>query len=125
MRIDGRRGVTRKVFAAACDPLPSHCIIECAGVAHDLLDRFPITTTTQRIISLIIEGNVEHRTKIEIKTEKTQQTSGDIAMPADKIDIALVAQLLRIWRLVPDQTQSREAAVFLFDRDDRLEFVCA
>jgi hypothetical protein len=40
----------------------------------------------------------------------------------DKIDIVLVAQLLRIGWLVPNQTQSRDPAAFLVDRDNRLAF---
>src|SRR6266568_1736936 len=40
-------------------------------------------------------------------------------MPADKIDIVLVPQLLRIRRFAPDQSQARHASAFLIDRDDR------
>ena len=43
-------------------------------------------------------------------------------MSLDKIDIAFVTQLLRVRRLVSDQTQTRDAAAFLIDRDDRLDF---
>jgi hypothetical protein len=41
-------------------------------------------------------------------------------MAPDKIDIVPLAQLLRIRGLVADQTQARDAATFLVDRDDRL-----
>ena len=43
-------------------------------------------------------------------------------MPPDERDIVPVAQLLRIWRLVPDQPQTRDAASLLIDRNDRLDF---
>jgi hypothetical protein len=46
-------------------------------------------------------------------------------MPTDKIDIVLVPQLLRIRRLIPDQTQSRDAATFLVDCDNRFDFAQA
>src|SRR5437667_9161169 len=109
------------MFAAACNPLPFHCFIERAGVAHNLFDGFPITAAAQRIVGIIIERNVEHGAKIEIKTEKPQQSSGYLAVPADKIDIPFVAQLLCVRWLVPDQTQSRYAAAFLIDGNDRFD----
>jgi hypothetical protein len=121
MRIDGCRGVTGKMFTAARDPLLSHCVVERAGVADNLLDRLAVTTAVQRIVGGVIEGNVEHWTKIEIKTEQAQQSSGDVTVTADKIDIVFIAQLLGVRRLIADQTQSRNAAAFLINRDDRLD----
>src|SRR2546421_8069849 len=103
MRVRFRTGVTGKMFAATRDSLVAHRVVEHAGVANDLLDGFPITTTAQRIIGVVIEGDVEHRAEIEIESENAEQTSGDVAVPADKIDIVLVAQLLRVRRLAPDQ----------------------
>src|SRR6266403_2012873 len=108
------------MFAAAGDPLFSHRVIERAGVARYLLNCFAVTPAAQRIVRIVVERNVEDRTKIEIESENAQQTSRDVPMPADKIDIVLVAQLLRVGRLVPDQSKARDAATLLVDRDDRL-----
>ena len=63
MRIRFRAGVTGKMFAAARDPLVAHPVVERAGVAHDLLDRFPVTAPAQRIVGVVVERNVEHRDK--------------------------------------------------------------
>src|SRR6266480_4342136 len=100
------------MFTAAGDPLLSHPVVEDAGIAHDLLNRFAITAAAQRIVRVVVERNVEHRTKIEIESENAQQTSGDVTVPPDKIDIVLVAQLLRVGRLAPDQPQTRHPATF-------------
>jgi hypothetical protein len=43
-------------------------------------------------------------------------------VPPNECNIVPVAQLLRIRRLVPDQAQPRDAASFLIDRDDWLDF---
>ena len=60
------------MFAAAGDPLPAHGLIKRTGIAHNLFDIFSVTPAVQRIFGVIIEGNVEHRTKIEIESEKAQ-----------------------------------------------------
>ncbi len=36
-------------------------------------------------------------------------------------DVVLLAELLRVGRFVPDQAQTRNAAAFLIDRDDRFD----
>ena len=109
------------MFAAAGDPLPAHGLIKRTGIAHNLLDIFSITPAVQRVFGVIIEGNVEHRTKIDIEPEKAQQTSGDVAVAPDQIDIVLVAQLLRVRRFVSDAPQSRHASAFLIDRNNGLD----
>src|SRR5215831_13876464 len=109
------------MFAAARDPLPSHCSVERASVAHHLIDSFPVAAAIQRILSVIVERNVEHRTKIEIEPENAQQASGDVTVSPDKIEIVLIAQLLGVWRFVSDAPQSRDAPAFLIDCNDRLD----
>ena len=42
-------------------------------------------------------------------------------MTPDQIDITFIAQLLRVWWLVADETQSRNAAALLIDGDDWLD----
>ena len=42
-------------------------------------------------------------------------------MPPNELDVALLAQLLRVRRFVADQAQPRNASTFLVDRDDRLD----
>src|SRR5207237_388531 len=57
-----------------------------------------------------------------IESENAQQTSSDVPMPADKIDIVLVPQLLRVRRFASDQSQARYAPTLLIDGDDRFRF---
>jgi hypothetical protein len=42
-------------------------------------------------------------------------------MTPDDFEIVLVAQLLSIWRLAADQSQTRNAAPLLVNRDDGLD----
>src|SRR5439155_12210863 len=109
------------MFTAARNPLLAHGLVERAGIAYHLLDIFSVAPAVERVFGVIIEGNVEHRTKIEIEPEKAQQTSGDVAVAPDQIDIVLIAQLLRVRRFVSDAPQSRHASAFLIDRNNRLD----
>src|SRR5262249_1001589 len=86
-----------------------------------LFDSFPVAPGVQRILSVIVERNVEHRTKIEIEPENAQQASSDVTVSPDKIEIVLIAQLLGVWRFVSDAPQSRDAPAFLIDCNDRLD----
>ena len=109
------------MFAAAGDPLLAHSLIKRTGIAHNLLDVFSVASAAQGILSVLIELNVEHGTKIQIESEKAQQTSGDVAVAPDQIDIVLLAQLLRVRRFVSDAPQSRHAPAFLIDRNNWLD----
>src|SRR5262249_40030635 len=84
--------VTRKMFPATCDPLPSQRAVERTGVANDLFDCFPVTPAAQRIVCLVIEGNVQNWAQIEIETEKTEQPPRDVAMTLDEVHVILVAK---------------------------------
>ena len=60
-------------------------------------------------------------TKIEIESEQPKKAAGDVAMLPNECDVAFLAQLLRIRRLVADHAQARDASAFLVDRDDRFD----
>src|SRR5574338_128165 len=90
--------VTGKMLAAAGDPLPFHSLVERSRIADDLLDGFPVAPAAQRILSIVIKRNVQHRTKIEVETKEAQQPSSDIPVTPDQIDIVLLTQLLRVRR---------------------------
>src|SRR5436305_3471124 len=122
MSVGFRAGVSREMFATARNSLVAHRVIERTGITDNLVDRFPITSPAQRIVRVIVKRNVEHGAKIEIEPENAQQTSGDIAVTANEIDVVLVAQLLGVRWLGADQTQARHASAFLVDGDDRLGF---
>src|SRR5207253_9394497 len=76
MRIHHRGGVSGKMFAAACDALLSHRIIKGAGQPNDLCHVPSVAAATKRIVGLIIEGNIKHRTEIEVEPEEPQKTAG-------------------------------------------------
>src|SRR5438046_9969141 len=96
MRVRFRGRISGKMFATARDPLLSHRVGERAGIACHLLDRLSVTTAAQRIVRVVVERNVEGRTKIEIESENAQSTSSDVPMTADKLDIVMGAYLLPV-----------------------------
>jgi hypothetical protein len=110
------------MFAAAENPLLPHRVVERTRQSHHLVDSLAVAAAPQRIIGLIIEGDVENRTEIEIEPEEAQEPTGYFPMAPDEFEIVPVAQLLRIRRLVSDEPEARDAASLLIDRDDRLDF---
>src|ERR1043166_8979071 len=110
-----------KMFATAQNPLLAHRVIECAGQSYHLLDSLAVATAPERIIRLVVERNVEHRTEIKIEPEDAQKLAGDFPVAPDQCNIVPVAQLLGIRRLVPNQPQARDAPSLLIDRNDRLD----
>src|ERR1051326_2095128 len=109
------------MFTAARNLLPAHRLVERTGIAHNLLDIFSVTPAVERILCVILEGNVEHGAKIEIETKKAQQTSRDVAVAPNQIDIVPVPKLLRIRRLISDAPQPRDASAFLIDCNNWLD----
>src|SRR5262245_21792088 len=109
------------MFTTTGDPLPSQRDVERTGVSNDLLDCFPITSTPQGIVCVVIERNVQHGTQVEIESEKAEQPAGDVTVMANEFDVVLVAQLLSVRRLVADQPETRNAPSFLIDCNDRLD----
>jgi len=79
-----------------------------------------IATAAQRVVGLIVEGNVEHRAEVEIEPEQAQQAAGQAAVLHDQAAIAALAELLGIRRFMADQPEARYPATLLVDGDDGL-----
>ena len=84
MGIDHRSRITGEMFPAAGHARSSQCVVKRSRVPDYLLDRFSITATTQGIVRVVIKGNIEHGTEIEIETEQSQQIPGDVAVLANQ-----------------------------------------
>src|ERR1044072_2094859 len=100
MRIHGCGRITGEMFATTENALFAHPLIERARQPLDLFDIFAIAAAAQRVVRLVIEGNVEHRAKIEVESEETQKAACDISVPPDESNVVPVPQLLGVWRLV-------------------------
>ena len=109
------------MFAATKHAAGAQRAIEFLRVGNHFRHIAPVAATAQGIVRLVIEGNVEHRAKIEIETEEAENFRRDFAVAANERNIAFIAELLRVGRLLADQTQTRNASTFLIDRDDRFD----
>jgi len=118
MRIKSSAGVAWEMLAATQHPGRPQRGVKVLGVRDDLGRRAPVTAPAQGIVSFVIEGDVQHRAKIEIEAEKLEQPSGDVAMTADESRITLIAELTRVRRLIANKFQSRNPASLLIDGDD-------
>jgi len=96
-------------------------LVEGAGQPNDLFDGLSVTAAAQGIVRVVIEGNVEDGTEIEIKAEQPQNSPRDFAMPPNECNVTAIPKLLRVRRFVSDQPQPRNPAALLIDRDDRLD----
>ena len=92
--------------------------MKCSGILDDLCRRAAVAAPSQGIIGFVVEGNVQHRTEIEIEAEEPKQPSGNVAMPANESRIALIAELAGVGRFVANKLQARNPAALLIDRDD-------
>jgi hypothetical protein len=109
------------MFAATENPLPAQPFIERARQPYDLFHALAVAAAAERIIRVVIEGNVEDGTEIEVETEQAEEPAGDLAVAPDEGNVVAITELLRVRRLVPDQPQPGHAAAFLVDRDDWLD----
>jgi hypothetical protein len=62
-------GVTGKMFATGQYARGKQSVVEDTGEADNLLNAGSPTTSAQRVVCLIVERDIKHRTKIEIETE--------------------------------------------------------
>ena len=118
MRVERRGGIAGKMFAAAENPCRAQAAVKGAGLRDDLCRRAAVTAAAQGIFGFVVEGNVQHRAEIEIEAEQPEQPSGDVAMPANESEVALIAELLSVRRFIANKLQARNPAAFLIDRDD-------
>src|SRR3978361_2312754 len=109
------------MFAAARDAFRAKRFVERTGEMDHLIDGFAVAAAAERIVRLVVEGDIEHGTEIEIKTEKPKQPPGDLAVSPNECNLALVAELLRVRRFVTNQAQTGDPPPFLIDRDERLD----
>ena len=101
-------------------PCPRNASLNAPANRTVCFDVVAVAAAAKGIVGLVVKRDVEHRAEVEIETEHPEQSSGDTAMPPNELDVALLAQLLRVRRFVADQTQPRNAPAFLVDGDDRL-----
>jgi len=121
MGIQSGACVAGEVFAAAHHAGRAQAAIEGAGKRDDLCGTASIASAAERVVGLVVEGNVEHRAQIEIESEESEQASGDEAVLRNEGRIALVPELLCVGRFVSDEPEPRNAPPFLVDRDDWLD----
>ena len=69
MRIHRCSRVAGKMFAATQDALPAHGIVKGARQPDDLFHALAVAAAPERIVRVIVEGNVEDWAEIEIESE--------------------------------------------------------
>jgi hypothetical protein len=121
VRVARTARVSREMLAATEDTRALQRIVKGPCILDHLRRIISVASAPQRIVRVVVERDIEDRTKIEIETEHAQETSRDVAMPPDQREVTAVAELVRVRRLVTDKLQSRNTAAFLVDGDDRLD----
>ena len=109
------------MFSAGEDTRAAKTVVECPRLGDDLRHIPAVAAPAQRVVSLVVVGDVEHRAEIEVEPEHPQQAASDVAVLPDQIQVIAIPQLLGVWRLVADELQPRDPPAFLVDCDDRLD----
>ena len=84
VRIEPGESIAGKMFAAGKNPFGGHRRAEGLGIGDGFLDAAAVATAAQRIVGLIVEGNVEHRAQVEVEAEQAQQLAGQRAVAGDQ-----------------------------------------
>ena len=108
------------MFSAAKNPALQERVVECTGEPNDLVYCRSVAPAAKRIICLIIEGDIQHGTQIEIEPEQPEQLAGQRPMESDEWFLVFLPELLSAGRLIANQPESRNPASFLINRNDRL-----
>ncbi len=106
VRIFHRRRIAGKMFAATEDAAAAQGAVELSGQGDDLVRGFAVTTSPQRVVRLVVEGNVQHRAEVEIEAEESQEFRGQFTVTTDQLRVPAVAQLLRVGRFLADEPQA-------------------
>ena len=115
------RGVAGEVLAAGEDSGGLHRAVKDAGHFNDLIRSGAVAPPAKGVIRLVIKGDVEHGTEVEIKSEKPEQFPGERAMPCDQDRISFLTQLSGIGRFIAQKFEPGDPSSFLVDGDDRLD----
>jgi hypothetical protein len=121
MGVERGAGVAGVVFAAGEDAFGLEGFVEGAGVADDLGDVVAVAASAEGVVGFVVEGDIEDGTEVEIEAEHAKEAAGDFAVAADEVEIAFIAELVGIRRLVADELEAGDAAAFLIDGDDGLD----
>lgn len=113
--------VSREMLAATENATGTERVIKQSRLFDDLRRRASITSSFERIVSLIIKADVQNGTQIQIKPEQTQDAGGGFTMTCYEGRIALIAQLLSIGWLAAKQSQAGDPSSLLIDGDNRLD----
>ena len=120
VRVEAGRGIAGEMLAAAHHSGGPQCLVEGSGFFNDLGDIAAVAAPAERVVGLVVKGNVQHGAEVQVESENAQDAAGDVSMTADQIQIPAVAELLGIGRLVADEFEAGHASTLLVDRDDRL-----
>jgi hypothetical protein len=106
------------MFATGENSFCSEGVVEEARVLNDLGGCVSVTTSAERVISFVIERNIEDGAEVEVEPKDAQQFAGDGAVALDEFGGVSVTKLVCVRRFVTDEFEARDASAFLIDSDD-------
>jgi hypothetical protein len=106
------------VFATTQDARGAQRLVEESRIVDDLLDVVSVTPATQRVVGIVIKGNIQDGTQIEVESEDPEQFARDSAVPGNEFGITPVPKRIGVGRFVSNQTQPGNTSPLLINRDD-------
>ena len=99
MGINVRRSVGGKVLAASENAAAAKSAIKCSGKVNDLVRICAVAATFQGVVRVVVIGNIQHRAKVQIEAEKSQQFSRQSAVLLDQFAIPPSPEAVGRWEV--------------------------
>jgi hypothetical protein len=122
MGVDLSEGITGEMFSAAKDAGFAEGMIKDGGFVDDFFRSGAVAAALEGIIGIVVEGDVEDGTKVEVKAEEPEEFSGEGPVFLNELEIIFIAELLGVGGFVADFAEAGDAAALLIDGDDGLDF---
>jgi hypothetical protein len=94
------------MFATGENSFCAEGVVEQACVSNDFGGSVSVTTSAKRVISFVVERNIEDRAEVEVEAKNAQQFAGDGAVALDEFGGVSVAKLVCVRRLVTDELEA-------------------
>jgi hypothetical protein len=91
------------VFSAGENPFGSESIVKEASVLYDLSGRISVATASQRVVSFVVERDVEDWAEVEVESEDAQKFAGDCAVTPNEFGIVSVSKLVCVGRFITNE----------------------
>ena len=82
------------------------CPVKDACHLDNLLGCGAVAASPQGVVRLVVKGDVEDGTEIEVESKDTKQLPRQLAVTCDELQVSFVAELAGIRGLIPEELET-------------------